>query len=190
MSTGSGSDPERALLEEGATSYVQAVGAILAFRSLVQARCREVVRKRLKEYGAALGVSLKADDIRDYQGPGEAKWGEKWASLGVELRDVGLAEAWLYHTMGWYRTDEGDWWSTVGVSVWFKDAGAAERLGEVFEPHAGHLDLWHQPKQLGCSRDLDEGDAGTFETHLDGLFVEWIALWTKVGGLKVLDADK
>lgn len=180
-------DPERALLEEGAASYVQAVSAILAFRALVQGRCRRVVQRRLKEYGSALGVSLAAGDLRDYQGPGEAKWGDRWASIGVELREVGPAAAWLYHTLGWYRSDEGEWFNTVGTSVWFKDSDRVQRLGAAFGPHAGHLNLWHQPKQLGCTRELDDGDVATFEEHLDALLTEWIALWQRVGGLEAVD---
>lgn len=46
-------DLESALLEEGAESYIQAVSAILSFRALVQSRCRQVVQKRSREYGAA-----------------------------------------------------------------------------------------------------------------------------------------
>jgi len=185
------SDPELALLEEGAVSYVPAVGAILAFRALVQSRCRQVVQKRLKEYGAALGVGvvLKADGIRDYQGPGEAKWGADWASVGVELRDVGPADACLYHVMGWYRDDDGNWINNVGVSVWLKDAAAVQQLSEAFKRHAAHMDFWQQHRQLGCSRDLEDGEAATFEVYLDELLVEWIKIWTRVGGFKLLDRD-
>ena len=43
------SEAERLLLEEGVDSYVPAVSAILAFRELVQSRCRRVVEKRLEE---------------------------------------------------------------------------------------------------------------------------------------------
>src|SRR5206468_1332751 len=82
------SGPERQLLEEGAESYVAAVSAILTFRRMVQARCRRVVDRRLREYGAALGVRLDRCQFLDAEWPKASAWEGDWASVGLEIRKV------------------------------------------------------------------------------------------------------
>lgn len=183
-------DPECALLEEGAESYVQAVSAIFAFRALVQARCRQVVQKRLKEYSAALGATIDPNQIRDYDAPGESKWGDRWASVGVQIRGfkVGIE---LFHMMGWTKDeDDGTWGVTTGASAWLQKRAHIELLAGAFAPHPETPNFWQVPNALGYSAEIDPRAVSAFDVQLDEVLSHWIKLWKRVGGLKVLAGEE
>ena len=91
--------PEGDLLREAACSYVEAYGAVITLHEIVRDRTRAAVARRLTEYAAALGVPLEPGRLLPYQGPKPADWDGTWASLGCQVKKLGTARCWLYHTL-------------------------------------------------------------------------------------------
>jgi len=180
------SEAERLLLEEGVDSYVPAVSAILAFRELVQSRCQQVVEHRLAEYRAALGVPPDKCLPQSSEWPPTKKWDGKQAYLGVEIKDFGIPGALLYHQLYW-ELGEGEHWTTgVGASIWLGQRDQLERLWNAFHPHPG-LTRW-KTNVIGLHEQVSRTEVADFDKKLDGVLCQWIKLWERAGGLKVLGA--
>jgi hypothetical protein len=190
-STGSGdpkSAPDRQLLEEGAESYVAAFSAILAFRKLVQSRCRKVVEKRLREYGGALGARLDRGQFVEAEWPKASAWDGEWASLGLEIRKVGKARVSLYHNLDWQLGDDETWTVRANASIWLPDREQVPELRDALRPYPSELDFWEYGDELGFTKRVPHAEMATFEDKVDDVLGEWIKLWQRVGGLKVLAA--
>jgi hypothetical protein len=186
--TGGGADatPERQLLEEGAESYVAAVSAILTFRREVQARCRRVVDKRLREYGGALGARVDRSQFADAEWPKAGAWAGDWASVGLEIKKVGKAGVSLYHNLDWQLGTDGKWTVAANASIWLPFQERVAELRDAFRPHPPELTFWEYGDEMGFTRPVPRTEMATFEVRLDEVFGEWIKLWQRVGGLKVL----
>src|SRR5271165_6842975 len=76
-------DQYAGLLEAAVQDYVDALNTIEVFRREVWHRCRSLMNKHRAAYGNVLGVSLEADQIRNY----EQAWNGSQAALGVKFCD-------------------------------------------------------------------------------------------------------
>jgi len=180
-------DGERRLLEEGAASYVPAVSAILTFRELVQSRFRQVLEKRLVEHSAALGVSLDKGQVVEVQ-TRTSDWDGRYASLGVEMRNLGVARAWLSYLLCWELGKDGSWITHVGALIWVRKRYQVEQLRKVFLPHPPNLTFSDIDKEIWLGERITPAEAGKCDDKLDNLLTIWNELWKRAGGLKVLSA--
>jgi hypothetical protein len=140
-------EAERRLLEEGAESYVPAVSAILAFRDLVQSRCRRVVEHHLENYSAALGVPLDKSQGLPKKHPPTSRWDGQWANLSWQIRDVGNLKAALFHQLYWEVEEDGHWYTEVNAGIWLQNRTQVNRLWEAFVPHPQNMD-WSEVDKL------------------------------------------
>lgn len=172
---------EQDLLEKGVTDYVDAVNAIAAFRKLVQKICRRVVESNLEEYATALGIELTKSDIREYD------WVDADRSefaLGVSCENDEFVWVQLGHDFEWWR-DDIEWHR--GVFMWVdaknksirKLREALRKKRAVFEDN----EEWN----LCVYQKIGADDVREIEKHLGELMKQWIEVWHKAGGLKVLE---
>jgi|ERR1700722_14519247 len=179
-------DPIDALLNEGGSSYVPAISAILAFRELVIKRCRQMVLNRLGDYSTALGTELNEDQFRNWDSPKLDKWDGQWASLGLEIAEVGNSREYLYHTVQWEQTGEGQWLISATASIWTRTRAKLDKLSEAFRAHTHNLNIWTSVDDydIGIYIEVPPTQMMCFETIMDTVYQQWIKLWQDVGGLK------
>jgi hypothetical protein len=177
------------LLAEGLASYVPAVSAVLAFRELVEARCRRVVENRLEDYGGALGTSLDRNQLVGCQYPKLSQWDGTFASLGVDLRDLGDARAWLSHLLYLEQGENGQWVAQVGACLWVRKSQQMTRVRKAVRPQPPNLSFEEANHEVWLYEPISSSEMQDFEKKLDNVLVQWITLWKRAGGLRVLSAS-
>jgi len=95
----SGSDGGREFFVTGVGTYVEVDDAMTEFRSLVQQKCRTVVRGRLEEINQACGMHWRANDLNDY-----LQKTNDHLFLGEQLEVKGLGGLYFCFSQGCRRT--------------------------------------------------------------------------------------
>lgn len=175
-------DPELELLRSGLESYLPAMNAIVAFRERILRACRSVLLSRLTEFSGALREPLESHQLRDYGGPPTSQREPDWASIGIELRDIGESQSWLYLSVDWEVNSECDF--AVGASIWARTRQLADRIDTRFRDSDGY---WQIGTEAGIQDWLRASEVENLEEHLTPVLDRWIKLWRKVGGLKALN---
>jgi hypothetical protein len=179
-------EPERQLLVEGFDSFVPAVSAVLAFRKLIQSRCRQAVEKRRREYSKALGMPVERAQVEDSDYPRLGEWDGTWASVGVLIKKLGGTETWLYHTLEWNLGEKGEWVVEANASIWLPRGQQVDRFRELLRQHAPESRRWDEGNDIGLWESVSSAEAAVIDASLDSVLCGWIAFWERVGGMKPL----
>jgi hypothetical protein len=181
-------DSQRGLLEEGARSSLDAVTALIAFRSEVQGICRTVLERHLENYAAALKVQLKRSEIKDAESPSFAKWEGDYWTLGVKIvrpkftSAIRWWESWCCFTF--YRDDPG---LSCWILEWFPTKPKAAEVLRRFQSINKSVECEDNNVWIEQNAKVDE--VCNLESHLDRLVLQWIELWNEVGGIKKVFKD-
>ena len=179
-----GDEARRLLLEEGARSYLDAISALIEFQKEVQKKCRSVMQRHIKDYGAALKIPLRPSDIQDAAWPKLEKWEGDYWHLGVSIvrRDIPGVRWWEgYYCLGFEAPNPG---FCCWIGEWYprKMATHLFRKFRRFHPKAS-MEV-EDGKTIWINQRLKPEETSGFEEKLEELLEEWIRLWTKVGGIK------
>ena len=174
-------EARRRLLEDGTPSFLDAVTALIAYRSEVQKRCRQVVESGLKEYSLALKVTLTRDDVVDAAWPSVLKWEGDWWSLGVEIKRNNIPGVRWWEAVCYLQYERGE----NGLFCWFGERLPNRKLAaHLFGKfHQENQSVMHEDKEVWLQHGLQEGEIASLDELLEGLFQQWIGIWRKVGGI-------
>jgi hypothetical protein len=183
-------EAKQRLLREGIGSYLEAVTALIEYQREVQNRCRTVMEEYLEDYSSALGVHLKASEVRNCAWPAITKWEGDWWNLGVWISRKKFVKlrSWESSCCLQYESGENGLFCWIGEC--FPTTKIAMNLARKFE----RLD----PKVLQDGREVwiehkfkKVDEAITFDTFLHTLMKRWTGLWKRAGGIKeVLKSNK
>src|SRR5262245_17236376 len=106
-------------LKEGASLYLDALTALVEFRRKVYGKCKQVLKKRLVEYSAALGPGVKLDlqGIAIWTAEGDNFNGTE-TYYGIRLRGGLSAGVWAEHFfgLGWKKQEDDSLWFGTNIA--------------------------------------------------------------------------
>jgi len=173
-------EQEQRLFDQGIKDYADAVNAINAFRSLVQAMCRRAVENNLGAYKKALGIELGKIELQDYAPPGGLEF-----ELGVRWRYSGTTDAEFGHTLFWGPDEKGGTETLIMIWVWARKKNL-DRLREALRQKEVEHDTNDDDTVVWIADEITAADVDRIDSKLDAMTKKWINLWRRVGGVKAL----
>jgi hypothetical protein len=176
-------DPTTRLLQEGARTYLEAVTALMEYQKEVQKKCREVLRRHLEDYSAALKVKdqLEEKEIGNWAGPKFEEWAGDWWNLGVHIdRKTPIP------TIPGWETCCGLGFEDSQLICFVGELFSTKKIASVLHQHFHRLkpNLKVEPYGIWSYKTIGEDEGGTFDKPLEGVLEEWIQLWKTVGGME------
>jgi hypothetical protein len=176
--------PEQAgsnqLLEEGAASYLTTLRALSSFCSQVQSICSSAIERHLKDLGAALGLTLKPQQVKPDKGSDELTWARVGAKISHPA--AGVSALWCYV----FWDDEG---LSANVSITLADLAKASRAWAA-APGIRGFDFDKDGAELSAFRTLGAAGLSQLGGVLDELIPAWTSGWRKLGGTKAFLAKR
>ncbi len=167
------------MLEEGARSYFEAHTVIADYEREVQKKCREVLKKHLVAYQAALDIKLRDEDIKDY-----AYHDSDSADLGVKIarpaETPGVSWWESYCALHWNYTDPRFPHIVLWVGMALPTKKMAAALHTKMQFAGTERDRW----TVYLEQELEVHEAADFEEKLEELLCKWIDAWKQLDGFK------
>jgi hypothetical protein len=172
------------LLEEGTRSYLEAVTALIEFQREVQKRCRSAMEASLDDYGSALKVDLRSSEIRESDWPKFSEWeGNFWIlRASILRRDIPKIKWWETSCNLQYDVGEN------GLYCWVGEQFPTKRMAlELFNRFTRlSPDVICEDDEVSIQQSLTVEESATLEDKLRNLYLQWIELWKKAGGMNAV----
>jgi hypothetical protein len=169
----SGSDGGREFFVTGVGTYVEVDDAMTEFRSLVQQKCRTVVRGRLEEINQACGMHWRANDLNDY-----LQKTNDHLFLGEQLEVKGLGG--LYFCLRLSRKDVG---GRFGASA-FLYRMRRDLATSLWDRFASISEVSYNRSNIVFVQHFSEENILDFENYLEKAITDLIAFISDSGGLE------
>ena len=175
------------LIEEGLSSYVEAMIALGEFRREIHAAVGNVLNRRLLELTRSIGIQqdqVKPVPYANPEQPDDKNWDGNFAWIALRLHHARFDG---YFGIVWRRSDGSR--LQAGVAATFAPARRAlydQLRGAVARSHVENA-LYEYPNEITLWKPLVGKDAMNLERGLEKFIDDWISVWTSAGGLRDLE---
>lgn len=172
-------DAKLKLLEEGASSYLDALVAIGEFRREIWARSRKILNNRLRELSKAIECKLSESDVKDHD---DYSGKDGWVAIEIKF-DNGEGG----FGISFDRDSSGR--SVAYCTAWFSHStkGDCQKIlikCQEIKNRFPYAELKDHGYNVEFREPISSEHMQLFDEKLDNLITVWIQVWQELGGVK------
>jgi hypothetical protein len=180
---------DQAFLAEATPEYLSALVAISEYRERIIARCREAVSERLPELQDAIGIQLRAGDLKDWINPkalDKGGWPDTrilaWLAVRLELEGFGES----YYGLTWGYRSSGDLAIDLNVTFAASRSPLFSKAWGKFKAIGGTSVVNLYGSEIAITQPLSADQVGALPQNLVQVIDKWVEIWKQVGGIQGL----
>lgn len=166
------------LINEGLSSYLDALRAIVQFKKHIINKSKLVLEKRMDDLSKAMGIKFERKNVVPYTNDDDScTWGWVTAKYVTEVIEC-------YFGLSFERNDKGSAipYATVMMSTY----NALNRDYIMEEAEKYRISVENEDNEISIYEEMQRHKSEDFEQILDALISKWVDLWTKIGGVAKL----
>jgi hypothetical protein len=179
---------DQAFLAQATPEYLSALVAVSEYRERIIAECRKAVSDCLPLLQDAIGLQLRAEDLKDWINPNQLDKGDwrdskTWAWLAVRLEVQGFGPS--YYGLFWSYGSSGE--PAIDVNVTFVPSGPLFRKAwDKFKAIGGTPVANPYDREIWITQPLSAAQVGALPQKLAEIIDKWVEIWKQVGGIQGL----
>jgi hypothetical protein len=183
-------DTRQNLIQEGLSSYLDAMVTIDEFTRVIQKDCRSILETHVPRFEKASGLKFSpkeiADDSEPYRSRGKA-WSGQSACIGAVLPVKSSDRFYSFDAGIWWNQENGEPSVCCYSDLYTKATSVLDELATAFDAlWPGKFEVDRSWWALVLWEEEPLRVQGDYQANLDKLINEWIDAWERVGGEKGL----
>jgi hypothetical protein len=180
-------DTRQNLIQEGLSSYLDAMVAIEEFTRVIQKDCRTILETHVPRLEKASGLKFNTKEIADDSEPYKSRgrtWSGQSASIGAVLPVKNSDRFYSFDTGICWNHENGNRSVCCYSDFYTKTTSVLDELAMRFDAlYPGKFEVDRSWWALVRYRENSVRVQGDYQVSLDKLVNEWIDAWERVGGV-------